>query len=351
MQVWHFKKHILLPNVATSVSIWVKEYQRESAERCVGMAQAIAPVSSRGFFHMSVNWCSVARLTAPFVGIVILFLAPLLFGWRPVLGRSMQPTLPRVGGFFSVTTTLPQVGDLVALESGSAIGRSIKRVKSLTTQGVVVVGDNANNSMDSEWGVGARGKVVVLPLSDVERVGDIWSPTRFSRMFTARGRALNWAQFRYAPHEIFTAGRSVVASRGNKTYLSTPRPRFLPGRFAGFASKGSVRLWDEEERKLYLAELDTQKVTCVEGPRPKVGRIHAVVTRGTGLGLRLVHLPGALNTPFAFRFDGKQYHVAKALIVPCDELLGGGPGTVFVTLPPLEAEGKITVVLESVSAG
>lgn len=134
-----------------------------------------------------------------------------LFGVCPVLGHSMEPTLSYWGGYYTLDlpTAPPKPGDLVALGSRSALGRSIKRVKAITPQGVVVVGDNANRSMDSEYGLRTDGQVVAIPLSDVRRVRDIWSIQRLLRSRTETGRIENWKQFSFSPASVIEGVEGV----------------------------------------------------------------------------------------------------------------------------------------------
>ncbi len=135
-----------------------------------------------------------------------------LLGVCPVMGHSMEPTLPFLGGYYVLDAPNAPLcpGDLVALKSGSTLGRSIKRVKAISSQGVVVVGDNINNSMDSEYGLRTDGQVVAIPLSDVRRVRDIWTPMRFLRCFSERGRLINQVELKIPPKSRQISREAVV---------------------------------------------------------------------------------------------------------------------------------------------
>lgn len=298
-----------------------------------------------------INWRVVARFTAMPMFLAAIITAPLMFGWHPIVGRSMQPTLPVIGGYYAIDKKAqPRAGDLVVLAKDSALGRSIKRVRETTPKGFVVVGDNANRSMDSEWGLGLPGQTIVIPVTQARRVRDIWSPTRMIRAKT-RGPIENWAQFHYAPSEIWRNGETVVASRDNWTYISTPRPRFVRGRFIGFSSCGNIKVWRENERTLCTTNSSSEEIQCAKLPQVKTGDVvEVVVTRGKGLSIQSIHAPVYVMAPFSFFHEGKGYCVKKTMVNPSDDVLDGKPGIVFGVMPPLPLE-EITTTIIITSSG
>jgi len=158
-----------------------------------------------------------------------------LFGAYPVLGHSMEPTLPYVGGYYVLDTPTKAAspGDLVALDNRSALGRSFKRVREITPQGVVVVGDNVDRSMDSEYGIRTDGQVATIPFSDVRRVRDIWSPERLIRCFTEQGRVQNWKQFAFAPSSVIEGeGELFVVKRESEALMFEGRKTVSTLKFA-----------------------------------------------------------------------------------------------------------------------
>jgi len=146
---------------------------------------------------------------------VLVAIVPMFWGWYPVFGRSMQPTLPQLWGYCKVVPADPRTlrpGDIVMLDGGT-LGYSVKRNAETRSDGLWVLGDNTDRSRDSsdaDKRTGVRRQAVV-PFSEVRgKVVAIWSPRRAWRSLTTAGRWQNEVEFEY-PGDHVRAGEGFIA--------------------------------------------------------------------------------------------------------------------------------------------
>jgi len=159
------------------------------------------PLTPRWFDRLLVGMVFVTIL-APTV--------PMLWGWYPTLGPSMEPTLPYIGGYIGCEqlaspATQLRVGDIVRLK-GRTLGYAVKRVAKIdSAQGVYVLGDNTNMSADSSFGVDQDDpdREVWIPFSEVKgRATAIWSPLSAWRALSVNGRWQNTIDFKTPPQNL-----------------------------------------------------------------------------------------------------------------------------------------------------
>jgi len=160
------------------------------------IGQVIQLPVKRSFWSTEIRLSTILKMIVPVIVLMLsAILIPMLFGWVPVMGRSMQPTLPCFGGYVkTIQAKHYKSGDIVCL-NGQTLGHSVKRIAKVTSKGLYVRGDNINQSMDSSFGADARNpfKEVVIPFSEVKgKVIRIWSPQNAFRSLTAEGRFQNW---------------------------------------------------------------------------------------------------------------------------------------------------------------
>ncbi len=198
-----------------------------------------------------------ADLSAHIVGRIVMWLAflilggmvalglfatiPMIWGYHPVFGPSMQPTLPLIGGNFHMERlTDPakqlRVNDLVALR-GQTLGWAVKRVAEVRHDGLIVRGDNTDHSMDSTFGADNKDewRQVVIPYAEVAgRANDIWSPKRMWRSLATSGRFENRLELEFAP-----------------------RDKYLYQSWAVTASNGTVQVWTPSQQTPVFSMLGT----------------------------------------------------------------------------------------------
>jgi len=140
---------------------------------------------------------------------------PITFGWWPTYGRSMRPTLPIIGGYLKALPDKdPEIGDIVRFRSlhrwlGIIPMTDVKRVEEVREDGSIwVTADNGGwTGEDSiEYGWVSENKIIYV-------AADIWSPTRFWRSRTSRGRFENWKQF-YFSRQDYTQISNVTIYSG-----------------------------------------------------------------------------------------------------------------------------------------
>lgn len=198
---------------------------------------------------------------------VVVFTAPILWGYRPTLGRSMEPTLPALGGFCKLEKLADPMGQLrpndIVVVDGGTLGYSVKRVARIDpAQGLYLLGDNIDRSMDSSFGADGKSpnRDVWVPFDELKgRVTNIWSPERAWRSRTAEGRYVNAVEFMYnprtttyGPRHAFVAkagDKWVVVEGGRRTEITAPvsKVEWRAGRLYIESQKDSlpaVFLWD-----------------------------------------------------------------------------------------------------------
>ena len=208
------------------------------------IGQVIQPPVKRSFWSTEIRLSTILKMIVPvIVPMLSATLIPMLFGWVPVMGRSMQPTLPCFGGYVkTIQAKHYKSGDIVCL-NGQTLGHSVKRIAKVTSKGLYVRGDNINQSMDSSFGADARNpfKEVVIPFSEVKgKVIRIWSPQNAFRSLTAEGRFQNWVQFANTLDHVNRSpdGKAVVLQDGKQANLIIP-----PNRFPVFSKDGVFTGW------------------------------------------------------------------------------------------------------------
>ena len=165
--------------------------------------------------------------------VVLLFLqatvaiVPMVWGWYPVLGRSMQPTFPIWGGYFKFKWLNDpahqlKVNDIVALK-GKTLGHSVKRVAKIDPiNGLYVLGDNTNQSLDSSFGVNKDDdwKKIYVPFDEVRgKVSVIWSLCRMQRQNTHAGQVRNAFEF---ANQTFAVGCYSLAIKSGYLLILYP---------------------------------------------------------------------------------------------------------------------------------
>lgn len=166
-------------------------------------------VKIRNQKHITPKW--VDRLLIAVICILALQLAfatvPMLWGWYPVVGRSMQPTFPFIWGYYNLEILQNPSGDLkvnnLVVVKGKVLGHVVKRVAAIDPkQGLLLSGDNFDRSLDSFFGADPHDKrrIVYVPFDEVVgRVTNIWSPRNAMRSDSVEGRIRNWAEFHFPP--------------------------------------------------------------------------------------------------------------------------------------------------------
>ncbi len=261
------------------------------------------------------------------IGLELVTLALRLFGVFVIVGPSMLPTLDRV----SVVATQPcqvsdlRVGDLVAVRDhpdppqgwwlvpwyktqcafGWVLGRSVKRVSSLRDGGIEVSGDNPNMSKNAQdFG---------LIKSDVKRVKDVWTYSRWTRGRTKWGMVLNDVMLRSFAGVVYRGrgnledAKVVVTQEGDKitllgAHLSTP------------VVKSGCVIGVVNNLLYYSASGDVSEVLSVVDIATGKDRARVPITscliEGDGAGLehgiaRLVHNRGPLDSSSRETSQGK----------------------------------------------
>lgn len=153
--------------------------------------------------------------------VVALACVPMLWGWYPVMGPSMEPTFPYLGGYFRFERLQDpkaelRVNDLVVVRGGT-IDYAVKRVAMIDrARGIFVKGDNVDRSLDSSFGADKSDewKQVYIPFDEIRgRVKDVWSFARSRRQGTRAGRARNEFEFRYATQRVGCYSLTVLPDR------------------------------------------------------------------------------------------------------------------------------------------
>lgn len=172
---------------------------------------------------------------------------PMLWGWHPVMGHSMEPTLPYLGGYFHLQPVADpakdlRVNDLVAVR-GSALGYAIKRVAKVSpSRGIYVLGDNTDRSADSSFGANKADPAhqTWVPFTQVlGRADDLWSPQRALRARTAQGRLENRVELLHNPQKtLWNDDGTVAAVEGGSeiAVISVQGEVRVPGRYPSWES-------------------------------------------------------------------------------------------------------------------
>ena len=156
-----------------------------------------------------------------------------LFHWYPIMGSSMQPTIPYLGGYVKLGRPEEiRVNDLVLL-NGRTLGFSVKRVAKINPRkGFYVLGDNQDHSMDSSYGVikDDLRQEVWIPSSEVAgKVVSIWSPKRAWRSIKGE-KWRNQIEFNFPPSRyMYGPGTLWELATEKKTMLfDGTKPVFGP---------------------------------------------------------------------------------------------------------------------------
>ena len=213
-------------------------------------------------------------LSATLIAILVAAHLPRFWGWYPVYGRSMQPTLPMIGGYYHFENLSDPVNQLrindIVILNGPTLSRSIKRIAGIDCdKGLYVLGDNTDKSMDSSFGITSPAQAtpvngdekVYIPFDEIEgRATDIWSPMRAWRSLTIKGRWGNWRDLLFSrrdiidgPGEMFIACRPehffVFNSYRKLADIKGEGPTWQTGRVIQFYRDDEV--WQWQEGKLY----------------------------------------------------------------------------------------------------
>lgn len=143
-----------------------------------------------------VDWVRIV-VWGGLIAVIALMVGARVAGWTPVVGRSMEPTLPRFGGFVLTNTSVsPVVGCMVKFNAPNDNGLCVKRVSRISPDGdwFWVTADNAGwTGEDSDhYGWVRKDRIVGTVVS-------IMTPATATNNFTRCGKWKNWASLRIQP--------------------------------------------------------------------------------------------------------------------------------------------------------
>ena len=304
----------------------------------------------RSFWSTEIHISTILKMVLPVAALMLsAIFIPLFFGWVPVIGRSMQPTLPCFGGFVKIAKTKHyKPGDIVCL-NGQTLGHSVKRIAKITSQGLFVRGDNTDQSMDSSYGMDARNpfKEVIIPLSEVKgKVIHIWSFSRAFRSRTREGRFQNWVEFRFSPYQRLESGSWVLVEKGGLVivFSADTQPKHFQGELCSNFRKGRFSIWQSDSRVDVNLETGTQARIAFAQPQLPA-RLEAIVKiEDHWIKTQSLLFPYSLPDHFNIIFDDQLFYVSgiKMAFVP---EFNGAPGTIVTFLGvriPIQS-GKIGV--------
>lgn len=163
------------------------------------------------------------------------------FGWYPVVGASMQPLLPMIGGVCRVDPSLsPRPGDIIVFRLPDRHYPMVKRAWAIAQGGHIwTIADNKGVTGEDSDHYGW-----VDPEAVVGTVTDVYSLKRFVRSATIEGRFRNWLEMHAGP------ARSHWSPDGNYVAIKCLRSVLLyhkDGRKIGLR-RGSFSCWQNDSR-------------------------------------------------------------------------------------------------------
>ena len=260
-----------------------------------------AQKAGTSFWSISVNWLRVVRIAAwPISLILAAIFLPMIWGWYPVLGRSMQPTIPYVGGYVHLDrNAIPQVGNLIKFAAPNDGRICIKRVTAISPDRYWfwVSADNKGiTGEDSDhYGWVHKDKIVGT-------VAGIISVSRTIRMFSTIGRHINILELRakadLSPDKKYAAviqGENFtlydVKSLSNRTFSGRFLAWFSNGWIAVDNGEGCTEAVDPISGTRYISVIDVLIM------RWEKDRKSVQITKATHGGFRLVSEGLAVDTP------------------------------------------------------
>ncbi len=189
---------------------------------------------------------------------------PMLWGWYPVLGHSMEPTFPWVGGFYKIDMNpdaQPETGKLVIFRTPNDNVRCVKRIGEVREDASLWV--QADNK---DWTGEDSDNFGWVPSENVIGfVGDIWSPKRMLQALTPGGRVKNHVEFSYHPQDILWSLDSryvVIKMKGEiKVYVHNN------GELSLICQD---KFWEDKRRACSVKWQDGKLAYLVERHRPMV---------------------------------------------------------------------------------
>ncbi|TSC93513.1 MAG: hypothetical protein CEN89_50 [Candidatus Berkelbacteria bacterium Licking1014_7] len=311
----------------------------------------VIPLRRRSFWSTEIHFSTILKMAAPVVAVMLsAIFIPMLFGWLPVFGRSMEPTLPLVGGYVHVDRKCNphrlKINDIVLLK-GKTLGYSVKRVSKIDTkQGLYVLGDNINQSLDSSFGADNSETIkdTYIPFSEfVGRATDIWSPHRAWRVRTAEGKFKNWLELQYIADQIKKVDPPwvvVETNNGVKVYQTPNRQCFVKAsgewRFSSLENQILVLGAKQKAARTEIDLITKETKTYIAPTLLTTTTVRAVVKRNEkGLIQQSFLVPFELSKKFKVRYKEYEY-IVQGFGLPSIPEFGGKPGTQFCLLPPIQ---------------
>lgn len=287
---------------------------------------------------------------------VVVFTAPILWGYRPTLGRSMEPTLPALGGFCKLEKLADPMGQLrpndIVVVDGGTLGYSVKRVADVDpARGLYLLGDNADHSMDSSFGADGKSpwRETWVPFDEVRgRVTDIWSPERALRSRDKwTGDFRNLIEFAFPPAQIryISGHRAVVDIDDSVIVYAAPgwaAWKSAPGTTFGGVDGQTLAVNRRGRPEVTRVDLGTFEV--VSTAAPAAGQRVRLTPSRSGL-VRTYFAPVCLPARFKTTVDGVERSCSA---IPSPDPLG----SIVVIVPAPPTDGAIEVeVIEAPDEG
>ena len=317
------------------------------------IGQVIRLPVKRSFLSTEIRLSTILKMIVPVIVLMFsVILIPMLFGWVPVVGRSMQPTLPCFGGYVkTIQAKHYKSGDIVCL-NGQTLGHSVKRIAKVTSKGLYVRGDNTDRSMDSSFGADARNpfKEVIIPFTEVKgKVIRIWSLQNAFRSLTAEGRFQNWVQFHFPPRQRQASGAWVLVEEDIlvMAFSAGTQPKYFHGRLCTNFTKGRFSIWQRNSR----VDIDLIKGTQTKKDFKQLklpARLEAIIKiQDHGIRSQSLLFPCSLPDHFNIIFNNQAFFASGMKIASIPEF-NDNPGTMVTFLGvriPLQS-GKVGVEIK-----